>query len=410
MAPTLLHVLSQRPGLTGSGVTLEALVRGASRSGWNQHIVVGVPADEPLPPVGDLPADRVHPVLFGYPPFDYPVPGMSDVMPYPSSVFRRMTEGQLAAYRGRWKSHLAATIARTRPSLIHCHHVWIVSSLLPEIAAGIPVVAHCHATGLRQMRLCPHLAGEVRAGCSRLDEFVALHRGHAEELAAALGVPAGRIHVVGAGYRDDVFHARDREAPARPRILYVGKWAASKGVPWLLDAFERLRARDAALELHLAGTGTGPEAAALERRMRATPSVVLHGQLDPPGLADLMRRSRVCVLPSFYEGLPLVLVEAMACGCSLVATRLPGIVESLAQPMGDALELVDLPRLRGPDDPEPGDRPRFVDNLTRALAVALEKPLAVPDPETLRPFGWDAVFARVEAVWRRHVPGSSEAP
>ena len=56
-----------------------------------------------------------------------------------------------------------------------------------------------------------------------------------------------------------------------------------------------------------------------------------------------MRRSTVCVLPSFYEGLPLVLVEALACGCRLVATDLPGVVDELAPRIGAALELVELP-------------------------------------------------------------------
>ena len=52
------------------------------------------------------------------------------------------------------------------------------------------------------------------------------------------------------------------------------------------------------------------------------PLVTMHGQLDQPALADLMRRCAVCVLPSFYEGVPLVLVEAAACGCRLVSTDL----------------------------------------------------------------------------------------
>ena len=45
-APTVLHVLSQRPSLTGSGITLDALVR-HSLPGWQQHAVVGVPAAAP---------------------------------------------------------------------------------------------------------------------------------------------------------------------------------------------------------------------------------------------------------------------------------------------------------------------------------------------------------------------------
>jgi len=63
--PTVLHVLSQRPSLTGSGITLDALVRNAEAAGWNQHVIVGVPADDPTPDVGNLPPSRIHPLRFG---------------------------------------------------------------------------------------------------------------------------------------------------------------------------------------------------------------------------------------------------------------------------------------------------------------------------------------------------------
>ena len=135
------------------------------------------------------------------------------------------------------------------------------------------------------------------------------------------------------------------------------------------SAFTNLLDKDANLRLHIAGSGAGPEAEALRQRMRAlAPAVVLHGQLDQPQLADLMRRCGVCVLPSFYEGVPLVLVEAAACGCRLVSTALPGVVERIAPHLADRLTLVPLPRLKGSDQPVAADLPRFVADLEAALA------------------------------------------
>jgi glycosyltransferase involved in cell wall biosynthesis len=106
----------------------------------------------------------------------------------------------------------------------------------------------------------------------------------------------------------------------------------------------------------------------------------------------------VFVLPSFYEGLPLVLVEAVACGCRLVATDTPGVVHDLAPQLGEAIELVKLPQLEGPDTPVQVDLPKFTDELEAALHRALHKgPL--PDKIELRPFTWNAVFQRVEDIW-----------
>ena len=131
---------------------------------------------------------------------------------------------------------------------------------------------------------------------------------------------------------------------------------------------------------------------------------MLLGQLAQPELAEAMRRATVCVLPSFYEGVPLVLVEALACGCRLVACRLEGVESELAPRLGGALEMVDLPPLVGVDTPDPAGLPAFVDRLIAALGRAMDRgPVgdpAVALPGALEPFTWSAVFRRVEAVWR----------
>jgi glycosyltransferase involved in cell wall biosynthesis len=403
----ILHVLSQRPSLTGSGVTLEAMVRHAADAGHEQAVVVGVPADDPHPEVGGLASDRIHSLAFGIAPLDFPVPGMSDVMPYASTRFSALTAEQVAIYRRSWADHLRKVVEHFQPDTIHSHHVWLMSSLLKDIAPDTPVTVQCHATGLRQMELCPHLVDVVRSGCRRVDALTVLHRGHAQQLEHCLGIAADRIYWVGAGYRDDLFFAPS--SIPDPALLYVGKYGAAKGLPWLLDAFERLATRRPGLRLHIAGGGSGEEAEALRRRMdRLAPAVVQHGQLTQSQLAELARRSTVCVLPSFYEGLPLVLVEALACGCRLVATRLPGIVEELAPRFGEALALVDPPRLEAVDRPLPDDTPAFVDRLADAIEKALEaQPIGDPTrsmPDALRYFSWRAVYDRVESVWRALQP------
>ncbi len=332
---------------------------------------------------------------------------MSDVMPYPSTVWSAMTGPQLDRYRAVWRDHLARVIADFAPDVIHSHHIWLVSSLLKDVAPNLPVVTTCHSTGLRQMELTPHLAEEVRRGCARIDHFCVLRSDHAALLSESLQVDPHRITVAGAGYRPDLFY-RDRQVTARATdLLYIGKFSHAKGLPWLLDAFAGLTAVRTDLRLHIAGSGAGAEAAALRDRMTAmSPAVVLHGQLDQRELADLMRRCAVCVLPSFYEGVPLVLVEAAACGCRLVATALPGVLERIRPCLDAQLDLVPLPRLTGTDRPLTADLPRFVADLTAALSRALDRGEMTEGPASaaLVPFTWEAVFERVETVWHELTP------
>jgi glycosyltransferase involved in cell wall biosynthesis len=409
--PTVLHLLSQRPSLTGSGITLDALVRNAADGGWNQHVVVGVPSAEVGPEVGGLPSDRIHPLRFETEELRFPVPGMSDVMPYPSTRFSSMDDLMIDRYLNAWRRHLSGVLDILQPDLVHSHHLWLMSSILKDVTSELPVFAQCHATGFRQMELCPHLADRVRAGCRRIDRFGVLHQAHAKQLADTLSVPEQRVHMVGAGYREDLFHARGRQRQNPPRLLYVGKYSSAKGLPWLLDAVQRLGEDGLSFELHVVGTGSGTEADELATRMDSmAPLVVRHGQLSQAALAKLMRRSAVCVLPSFYEGLPLVIVEAFACGCRVVSTALPGVVEQLAAPLGDALDVVELPAMLGIDAPVESEVPAFSARLATAIERALGAPPlgdpAITRPDSLAALTWGAVFRRVEAIWKTLLIGS----
>jgi len=229
------------------------------------------------------------------------------------------------------------------------------------------------------------------------------------ELIAQLGVDPARVPTVGVGYRADVFGATPVAVRDRDAIVFAGKLAAAKGLPWLLDAVGRVAARRPVV-MHIAGGGEGDEAAALARRIAAmAPVVIAHGPLSQPALAELLRRAAVFVLPSMFEGLPLVLVEALACGCRLVATDLPGVVGELAPALGDALALVPLPRRVAVDQPVASDCEGFVRALADAIEAALDaEPIVAEDvaPRLAR-FTWDAVFHRVEQAWRAGTRGGS---
>ncbi len=376
---------------------LETLVAHAAAAGYEQRVVVGIPDGQETPSVGGLAAESVLPVRFETGALDFPVLGMSDVMPYRSTVWSSMSDAQLERYRAAWRAHLTAVVEEFQPDLIHAHHIWLMSSMLGDIAPDLPIVLQCHGTGLRQMELCPGLAAEVRRGCARADRFQVLRDDHADLLVRELGVARERVHVIPAGFNERIFHGDDRTENADRGITYVGKYSAAKGLPELLDAVEQIEAEERApVELHVAGDGSGAEAEALRRRMAAMDLVTMHGQLDQPALAELLRRSSVCVLPSYYEGVPLVLVEAAACGCKIVATALAGVVEQLAPRLGRRLTMVEMPNMIGIDTPDPNALPAFRERLAAALITTLDGPVA---PADLRPFDWAGVFDRVESVW-----------
>jgi glycosyltransferase involved in cell wall biosynthesis len=161
--------------------------------------------------------------------------------------------------------------------------------------------------------------------------------------------------------------------------------------------------------LHLAGSGSGRE----EREIREMAAalgdrVVMHGSLPQKSLADLLRRSHIFVLPSFFEGLPLVLLEALASGCSLVATGLPGVDELFGNLNSEIARRVSLPRMCSVDTPHPGDEDRFVRSLAEALEEQMDRVRTGFDvrlepavKELLARFTWSGVFERIDRVYRR---------
>ena len=399
----ILHILSQRPSRTGSGVTLDSIVRLAKEMGYDQRVVVGTPKEDDHPVVGTLAKEHIFPLVFESEKLPYPVPGMSDVMPYRSTVWSTMSEEQLDHYRQSWRKHLNPILSDFKPHLIHSHHIWILSSLLKDLAPNTPIVTHCHATGLRQMKLCPHLTESVVKSCRRNDRFFVLHQGHGQELQETLQVHGDRVINVGAGFRQDIFHRKGRTTEdGIPKLVYAGKYSHSKGVPSLLKAFSLVSKEYPNCQLHIAGTGTGAEADELRQKMEAmAPRLVLHGQLKQDQLADLFRQCDIFVLPSFYEGLPLVLIEALACGCRPICTDLPGVEAHLAPHLPNVLELVPLPPLVSVDKPEPRALPQFEEDLARAISLAIKKGKLTEDEKLLSPFTWRAIFQKIESQWQK---------
>jgi colanic acid/amylovoran biosynthesis glycosyltransferase len=120
--------------------------------------------------------------------------------------------------------------------------------------------------------------------------------------------------------------AEDRPGPLR--VLTVGRLVPEKGAPVLVDAVSQLRAAGVPVQLTVVGAGPLAEQLA-EQAARAgvADAVDLVGPVGQQSLPQLYRDADVFCLPSFAEGLPVVLMEAMASGRPVVTTAIAGIPE-----------------------------------------------------------------------------------
>lgn len=172
-----------------------------------------------------------------------------------------------------------------------------------------------------------------------------------------------KLKVVHCGLDPLFLKAEHVPPPAAPRLVCVARLAEQKGLPVLIEAAGRLKADGVAFDLSLVGGGElQEEIEALIARLGLGDSVHLLGWKSNAEVRDLILASRALVLPSFAEGLPVVLMEALALGRPVISTWVAGIPE-LVRP-GENGWLVP---------------PSSVDALAAAIREALDAPVETLD-------------------------------
>lgn len=409
----ILHVLSQQPGKTGSGVYLQALIEHSGKACFSQRVIIGIPWDASLPRISPLHPSEIIPVRFGGPDLPYPIPGMSDVMPYESTRFSEFTPHMLDNYLEAFSQVIRETVNEFRPDIIHTHHLWLVTALTRVLFPYLPVVTTCHGTDLRQHLLAPGLTPFVIPGCSAVEMVMALHESHIARIADLYGIDTRCIQPVGAGFRDDLFCSPGSTvcSPVEKdtlTIVYAGKISKAKGVHCLVEAMQLLEVPSGKdVRLIIAGSAGGSEGRMIRQQADQDSRISCTGALPQERLAEILQSADVFVLPSFYEGLPLVILESIACCCRVVVTDLPDIEAWLPEKLLQSciVERVLMPPLAGPDIPDQAGVPKFIEDLAAAISRQLSRCMGEPpdwEGEILHeigPLSWQGIFQKVRDVY-----------
>ncbi len=146
-------------------------------------------------------------------------------------------------------------------------------------------------------------------------------------------VDDARLRVIRLGLDLTPFEQLPARAIARPnaplRIGFIGQIAPHKGVHLLIEAFGALRTAQRPLELHIyGGMGDDAYATALNHAAGRDPRITLHGRFDNAGVARILADLDTLVVPStWYENMPLSILEAYAAGTPVVTTSTGGMAE-----------------------------------------------------------------------------------
>ncbi|MDE3209790.1 MAG: glycosyltransferase family 4 protein [Pseudomonadota bacterium] len=202
---------------------------------------------------------------------------------------------------------------------------------------GIPYVVKVHGSDLNVMAEDRLRRPQIRSALRHAGAVVAVSRALADK-AVAIGADPARVHTVYNGVDERRFAPGSQQAarqslqlPAdQPLLLYVGNLKRSKGCIDLLQAFPALLARQPHARLLYVGAGAcRDELLQLAAALGCADRVELLGAVAHAQLGDWFRAADLLCLPSHNEGVPNVVLEAMACGTPVVASRVGGIPEVL---------------------------------------------------------------------------------
>jgi phosphatidyl-myo-inositol alpha-mannosyltransferase len=276
-----------------------------------------------------------------------------------------------------------------RPDVVHAHEPLSPSTgMFATLRSPAPVVGTFHAFAERS-RLIQLASPLLRIVWRRLTARVAVSKAAASFMDARFG-GGSATRIVPNGVDVELFaKALPVDLPGGRRILWVGRLDKQKGFPVAVRAFADLATR--VPDVHLVVAGDGAERGAVAALSpEARERVVMLGAVPHEKLPAYHASCHAFVAPALgQESFGIVLVEAMAAGVPVVASRIPGYDEVIR----DGVDGILVP---------PNDSRALADAVERALTdPALSGRLSEGGRARAAEFSWDRVAHRLETVYRQ---------
>ncbi|MXO47491.1 glycosyltransferase [Erythrobacter vulgaris] len=236
-----------------------------------------------------------------------------------TTIFRRK-ELDIIHYHSPLVIPARRTGSEKRPKVISTIH----STMVADTKFIEPISLHAKLNKLMGYFLSPLMERLLIKGS---DKIISVSEGVAEELRNFYHVRQDKISTIVNAIDLEVFKGRGNRREGF--ILYLGRLGYRKGLPELFDAI--VRYQRAGGQRHFVFGGDGPLSELLKRRIseQFVPDTVSWlGSLDTEGVADALASAEFLIMPSTYETGPRVVLEAMASGTPVIATKV-GLVKDI---------------------------------------------------------------------------------
>jgi glycosyltransferase involved in cell wall biosynthesis len=211
-------------------------------------------------------------------------------------------------------------------------------------------------------------------------------------------LPPDRVWFVPNGVGPEFFTQRHSQETSAPRLLFVGTWIDHKGIYPLAQAFAELSVPNPALRLTIAGCGESEDNVRRHFSYLTQSSLNVLPFVSRDEMPNLYANHDVFVLPSLMEGMPLVLLEAMASGLAVVTTESSGMTD-LVEDGHDGLLTI------------PGDTISLVSAIKRLVENSeLCRTLGLAAQEKMKRYSWNRFARSHESVFRRAIGANVSVP
>ena len=367
----ILHVLAQLPIKTGSGVYFTNVIEGLKQFDVKQAAVYAT-----TPEYNFNFVDEKYEVEFQGEDISFPIVGMSDIMPYENTLYKNMTDDMMEEWQKAFRKKLEVARNEFKPDVIITHHLWILSSIVCDVFEDKKVIGICHNTDIRQAEKNRTMKDKYVKNLEKLDKILALSTGVIEGISNIYNYPKERIVNIGAGYNEKIFYpVKKYEKHDNVKILYAGKFDESKGFYELIKAFRLLEEKDDNVELELIGNLKEEDRPRVEQLVGDSTKIRIYNAVDQVHLGEIMRHKDVFILPSYFEGLGLIAVEALGSGLRVVATEIEGLIEFLGDKINNSeiIEYIEMPTIYDTDKAVEEEKPAFVKRIVGALELMIER-------------------------------------
>lgn len=367
----ILHVLTQLPAKTGSGVYFTNLIESLNLIGVENAAIYGM--EERYRSLLGVNAEKILEVQYDSEEIPFHICGMSDIMPYDSTIYSHMTEDGLDILIGAFRKRLIQMKEEFNPDIVISHHLFLITDLVREVFKDRKVVGICHGTDIRQVKQHEKFLARLK-NIHDLDKVLTVTPAEHEDIVNLFGIERKKIHLVGGGYDGNIFYPDTK--PKKDdiiRIMYAGKIVESKGVFALAATLPIIEKKHPNVQIHIVGKSKKEDRDRLNSLANNSDKLWIYNAENQKIMADHLRDADIFVLPSYFEALGLIAVEALACHKLVVASEIDGLKKLLGEELVSShiIEFTKLPRLYDVDKPVAEDVDAYVERLAENINLQI---------------------------------------